>query len=300
MRLKIHQTIGKVTDDMSRRHTFNTAIAACMELLNELGRFADDSEQGRAVMQEALDAVVLMLSPIVPHISHALWQALGHDGLVVDASWPEVDEAALVQDRIELVVQVNGKLRGKIQVAADATKDSIEQSALNEDKVGRFIADLTVRKGASALTNQLQTLNLQGVNVFSGFGRQLADAIESNGVVLVQGNQKADMILKVSNPQRRRDVLSVDSSLHAREYSLVAEVVFQFADNLDALKQTESAQRLAVRRDLVVDAYDVLGSDYEAERLNNEMDQELAERLIFRLRSLPAKSRGDTTLEDVK
>ena len=123
-----------------------TAIAANMELLNELNRFTDTSEQGRAVVQEALELVVLMLSPVVPHISHALWHALGHAEAVVDCAWPVVDAAALVQDSVTLIVQVNGKLRGKVSVAADAQRDAIEAAVLSEENVSRHIGDQRVKK----------------------------------------------------------------------------------------------------------------------------------------------------------
>ncbi|MCW8956824.1 MAG: leucine--tRNA ligase, partial [Gammaproteobacteria bacterium] len=146
LRLKLHETIRKVGDDIGRRYTFNTAIAAVMELMNELAKFQDDSEQARAIVQEALDNIVLMLSPIVPHISHNLWQALGHDSIIVDEVWPVYDESALVQDNIELVVQVNGKLRGHIQVPADTDKETVEQLALANDNVQAHMADKTLRK----------------------------------------------------------------------------------------------------------------------------------------------------------
>jgi len=146
VRRSVHNTLAKVSDDIGRRYTFNTAIAANMELINTLSRFKDDSEQGRAVMQEALDAVVLMLSPIVPHISHSLWQLLGHEQAVVDCGWPRVDESALQQDSIALVVQVNGKVRGHIKVALDAAREVIEAAAMDEENVQRYIADKTVRK----------------------------------------------------------------------------------------------------------------------------------------------------------
>jgi leucyl-tRNA synthetase len=146
VRHSVHSTLAKVSDDVGRRYTFNTAIAANMELMNTLSRFDDDSEQGRAVMQEALDAVVLMLSPIVPHITHTLWTALGHQQAVVDSAWPPVDESALVQASIALVVQVNGKVRGKINVAPDAPREVIEAAVMDEDNVQKFIADKTVRK----------------------------------------------------------------------------------------------------------------------------------------------------------
>jgi leucyl-tRNA synthetase len=146
LRRALHGTIAKVGDDIGRRYTFNTAIAANMELLNELNRFADTSAQGRAVMQEALEAVVLMLSPIVPHISHALWHALGHEEAVVNCNWPVCDDSALVQDQITLVVQVNGKVRGKINVAADAAKTDIEALVLSEPNVQRHVQDRPVKK----------------------------------------------------------------------------------------------------------------------------------------------------------
>ena len=146
MRRKLHETVLKVSDDIGRRYTFNTAIAAVMELLNELGRFEDDSEQGRAVMREAIIAVVLMLSPIAPHICQQLWQQLGYDALVVEQAWPECDESALERDSIELVVQVNGKLRSKIHVPVDADNDAIENIALADEKIRNNIQDRTVRK----------------------------------------------------------------------------------------------------------------------------------------------------------
>ncbi|AOU99714.1 leucine--tRNA ligase [Acidihalobacter yilgarnensis] len=146
LRRKVHQAIAKAGDDISRRQIFNTTIAANMELLNELGRFEDRSAPGRAVMQEALEAMVLMLAPIVPHASHALWAALGHQGPVVEAAWPVMDETALIQDTQTLVVQVNGKLRGEIAVPADAAAEFIEQVALAEPNVQRFMEGKTVRK----------------------------------------------------------------------------------------------------------------------------------------------------------
>ncbi len=146
LRRTLHETLEKVTDDYARRRTFNTAIASVMELINALYKFDDRSAQGRALMQEALDYVVIMLAPIVPHISHALWQALGHDTAVIDARWPSVDASALTRASIELVVQVNGKLRGRIEVALDAKQPDIEAQALADENVRRFIADKQIKK----------------------------------------------------------------------------------------------------------------------------------------------------------
>ncbi len=146
VRRLLHQTIKKVSDDMGRRHTFNTAIAANMELVNILSKFNDTSELGRAVMKEALEAIILMLYPIVPHICHQLWQELGHQDDIDKALWPKVDESALTQDSLEMVVQVNGKLRGKITVDINAGKDDIENLALNEEHVQKFVEGKTIRK----------------------------------------------------------------------------------------------------------------------------------------------------------
>ncbi|WP_207063349.1 leucine--tRNA ligase [Motiliproteus sp. SC1-56] len=146
VRLKTHETIGKVSDDIERRHTFNTAIAAVMELTNTVSRFVDTSEQGRAVVQEALEAAVVLLSPIVPHICHELWSTLGHDSELLETPWPQVDESALVRASITVVVQVNGKLRAKIQVPADADRDFVQQTALADEHVTRFTQAKVIRK----------------------------------------------------------------------------------------------------------------------------------------------------------
>ncbi|NNF49718.1 MAG: leucine--tRNA ligase [Woeseiaceae bacterium] len=146
LRRKTHQTIAKIGDDIGRRNSFNTAIAAAMELLNAVNRFDDDSEQGRAVVHEALEAVVLMLSPMTPHICHALWNVLGHDSAVVDQPWPAVDESALELDTIELVVQVNGKLRGRVSVPAEAGREDIESVAIADENVQRFVDGKAIRK----------------------------------------------------------------------------------------------------------------------------------------------------------
>ena len=146
LRRKTHQTIAKISDDIGRRHSFNTAVAASMELLNAINKLGDDSDLGRAVARESLEAVVVMLSPIVPHICHALWQELGHASALIDQSWPAVDESALELDLVEMVVQVNGKLRARLSVAVDASKDAIEAAALADENVQRFIDGKEVRK----------------------------------------------------------------------------------------------------------------------------------------------------------
>ena len=146
LRRKTHHTIQKVNDDIGRRYKFNTAVAAAMELLNAIKRFDDSSNAGRSVIQEALDSIVLVLSPIVPHICHELWHALGHESSPVNEGWPIFDESALAQDMVEIVVQVNGKLRSRISVAVDADSDSISKIALADENVKRFVGNKTIRK----------------------------------------------------------------------------------------------------------------------------------------------------------
>lgn len=146
LRRKTHETIAKVTDDIERRMTFNTAIASMMELFNEISRFDDRSDAGKAVVFEASSVLIRLLAPLVPHATHELWQHLGHDRLLIDEAWPVVDESALTRDELELVVQVNGKRRASITVAADAGKQECEAAARVEPGVLRHIEGLTVRK----------------------------------------------------------------------------------------------------------------------------------------------------------
>lgn len=146
LRRDIHKTIEKVTDDLGRRNTFNTAIAAIMELMNKLVKAPLDTAADKAVLFEAIEAVIIMLAPITPHVSHELWSQIGGEGDILDASWPIVDQSALVEDEKLIVIQVNGKVRGKITVAADADESYIKEAGLNEENVARFLSDLTVRK----------------------------------------------------------------------------------------------------------------------------------------------------------
>ncbi|WP_414717192.1 leucine--tRNA ligase [Tahibacter sp.] len=147
IRRKLHETIAKVSDDIGRRHAFNTAIAAVMELLNALAKFDDASPAADAVRQEAWETVTLLLNPITPHVCHALWQALGYgESLIEDRSWPLADAEALKKDALVLAVQVNGKLRGQIDVAVDASRETCEQQALADPAVARFLEGLAVKK----------------------------------------------------------------------------------------------------------------------------------------------------------
>jgi len=146
LRQKTHDTIAKVSDDYGRRQTFNTAIAAVMELCNHISRFLLKEEQDKAAVAEALSSSLLLLAPVVPHITHHLWQVLGNTHHIEDELWPDVDEAARVKSTIELVVQVNGKLRARIDAPADADKDALEEMAQASENVQRFTEGKTIRK----------------------------------------------------------------------------------------------------------------------------------------------------------
>ncbi len=145
LRRKTHETIAKVSDDYGRRQTFNTAVAAVMELCNEVSRHEGDSTEDASVVHEALSAAVLLLAPIVPHISEALYSVLTGER-ILSATWPVVDEAALSRDEIDIVVQVNGKVRAKISVSSDASTDDIQEAALAHENVQRFIEGVNIRK----------------------------------------------------------------------------------------------------------------------------------------------------------
>ncbi|GAB4190007.1 MAG: leucine--tRNA ligase [Wenzhouxiangellaceae bacterium] len=146
LRRQLHETIAKVTDDMARRYTFNTAIAAVMEFINHLNRFDDDSAQGQAIRDEAWHGVVRLLAPVTPHICETLWSKLGHSESLEQAGWPAVDESALVRDEVTIVVQVNGKVRGRVDVAAGSDAQSVQTLALAQENVSRFVSGKTVRK----------------------------------------------------------------------------------------------------------------------------------------------------------
>ena len=146
LRRDLHKTIAKVSDDIGRRQTFNTAIAAIMELMNKLARAPQEAEQDRALMQEALLAVVRMLYPFTPHASFEMWTALGGKGDIDVAPWPVADEKAMVEDSKLIVVQVNGKVRGKITVAADATEQQVRELAGQEAQVAKYLDGVTIRK----------------------------------------------------------------------------------------------------------------------------------------------------------
>lgn len=146
MKRVLHETIQKVTDDFERRYTFNTAIAAVMELINHLNTFTLHSYADYQLKQETCEAVVLMLSPIVPHITHVLWQALGHEGSVMQAPFPKYDPEAIIRNTVDMTVQINGKMRGQITVPADSVQSLIEQTALEHEGVKRHTEGKTIKK----------------------------------------------------------------------------------------------------------------------------------------------------------
>lgn len=146
VRRAIHLAIKQASNDVGQHHKFNTAIAQVMTLMNVLEKAPSSDAQDRALLQEGLEAVALLLAPITPHICHELWQQLGKAGAIIDAQWPQVDESALVQDSLTLVIQVNGKLRGQIEVPASASREEVEAAARANENVLRFTEGVTIRK----------------------------------------------------------------------------------------------------------------------------------------------------------
>ena len=146
IRQKTHLALKKVGDDFGRRHSFNTAIATMMELNNLVSRYADTSQQGMAVKQEAIEIMVKCLSPVMPHVCHHLWFLLGGKNAVVDSQWPEVDESALIQERVQIIAQVNGKLRAKIMAPLDSDNQAVQEIALSDKKIVKFTMDKQIIK----------------------------------------------------------------------------------------------------------------------------------------------------------
>ncbi|MFU8878554.1 MAG: class I tRNA ligase family protein, partial [Wenzhouxiangellaceae bacterium] len=145
-RRKVHETIAKVSDDFGRRYTFNTAIAAVMECANVLARFEPADDNGRAVQREGLEALVRLIAPVTPYLSQALWQELGHAESILEAGWPSVDESALVQQQVMVVVQVNGKVRARIQASPGTAREELQRAAMAEENVIRFVEGKELRK----------------------------------------------------------------------------------------------------------------------------------------------------------
>jgi leucyl-tRNA synthetase len=146
LRCLVHDTIAKVSDDVGRRNTFNTAIAAMMELSNHLARHEDRSVQDRAVLDEGWQSIVRMLAPVTPHICEELWSIMGHEELLANSTWPEADESARVKTSITIVVQVNGKLRAQFETVPGASREAVQEIALAEANVQRHIEGKAIRK----------------------------------------------------------------------------------------------------------------------------------------------------------
>ncbi len=146
IRQKTHLALQKVGDDFGRRHSFNTAIATMMELNNLVSRYADTSKQGMAIKQEAIEIMVKCLSPVMPHVCHHLWFLLGGKNAVVDSKWPEVDESALIQESVQIIAQVNGKLRAKIMAPLDSDKQAVQEITLSDEKIVKFTMNKQIIK----------------------------------------------------------------------------------------------------------------------------------------------------------
>ena len=146
LRRKLHETINKVTDDIARRYTFNTAIAAIMELMNKLNKFEVVTNLDQEIRQEVLQNILLMLSPIVPHITHSLWQALGFKEAIIDVLWPEVDNIALVNQSINVTIQVNSKVRGHLVVANNCSNTEIEKLAIELPSIQKYLVNNKIKK----------------------------------------------------------------------------------------------------------------------------------------------------------
>ena len=138
LRQKTHQALKKVGDDFGRRHSFNTAIATMMELNNTLSRFSDESAQGMMVRQESIEIMLKCLNPVIPHLCHHLWLLLGKKEAMVDVLWPNVDESALIQDEVQIIVQVNGKLRAKLMAPVDSENQTIQELVFADERVSKF------------------------------------------------------------------------------------------------------------------------------------------------------------------
>jgi len=143
---RVHETILKVGDDIGRRHTFNTAIAAVMECSNHLARFDVRNETDCRVARHGWESLIRLIAPITPHIAQSLWEALGHADDILAAGWPAHDENALVQQQVMIVVQVNGKVRGRLTTAPGRDSKQIEHDAMKEENVRRYVEGKAVRK----------------------------------------------------------------------------------------------------------------------------------------------------------
>ena len=146
MRFTINATLKKVTEDLNEKFGFNTAISALMELINEMYKYKELENRNDAVIKEAIETIVTILAPFAPHIGEELWTMIGKDGSIFDISWPSYDESALVKDEVEVVVQVNGKVRGKLSVASNISREEMQEAAMNDEKIKTLVEGKTIVK----------------------------------------------------------------------------------------------------------------------------------------------------------
>jgi len=146
MRFTINATLKKVTEDLNEKFGFNTAISALMELINEMYKYKELDSRNEAVIKEGIETIVTIIAPFAPHIGEELWAMIGKSGSIFDIAWPKYDEAALVKDEVEVVVQINGKVRGKLSVAANISREDMEEAAMNDEKIKALVEGKTIVK----------------------------------------------------------------------------------------------------------------------------------------------------------
>ena len=146
MRFTINATLKKVTEDLNEKFGFNTAISALMELINEMYKYKELETRNDAVIKEAIETIVTIIAPFAPHIGEELWTMIGKEGSIFDISWPKYDESALVKDEVEVVVQINGKVRGKLSVAANISREDMQEAAMNDEKIKALVEGKTIVK----------------------------------------------------------------------------------------------------------------------------------------------------------
>jgi leucyl-tRNA synthetase len=146
MRYTINATLKKVTEDLNEKFGFNTAISSLMELINEMYKYKELENRNDAVIKEGIETIITILAPFAPHIGEELWKMIGKDSSIFDISWPKYDESSLVKDEVEVVVQVNGKVRGKLNIGANLSKEEMEEVALNDEKIKPLVEGKTIVK----------------------------------------------------------------------------------------------------------------------------------------------------------